>query len=137
VFGEQVEAAVGFGWLDRLSADLEAEGYAVGSCVLGAHSAGADHQRQRLYWVADAECERRERPFKNHGLSCGKRSPQSIDCNHFAIARRAVVGDISGLRAYDGFRLKVARIELKGYGNAICVETAKLFIEAVEEVLDE
>jgi len=34
---------------------MEAEGYAVGSVVLGAHSAGADHQRQRLYWVADAQ----------------------------------------------------------------------------------
>ena len=55
VFGEQVSAAIGHGWLDRLSADMEAEGYAVGAVILGAHSAGADHQRQRLYWVADAE----------------------------------------------------------------------------------
>jgi len=27
-------------------------------------------------------------------------------------------------------------MRLKGYGNAICVETAKLFIETCEEVLD-
>jgi len=54
VFGEQVENAIGHGWLDGVSADLEAEGYAVGSCVLGAHSVGAPHKRQRLYWVADA-----------------------------------------------------------------------------------
>lgn len=53
VFGEQVEAAIGFGWLDRLRTDLEAEAYALGGVVLGAHSAGADHIRQRLYWVAD------------------------------------------------------------------------------------
>lgn len=58
LFGEQVETAVGHGWLDRLSADMEGEGYAVGSVVLGAHSAGADHQRQRLYWVADADQHR-------------------------------------------------------------------------------
>ena len=55
VLGEQVSAAIGHGWLDRLSTDLEKEGYAVGATVLGAHSAGADHQRQRLYWVADAD----------------------------------------------------------------------------------
>jgi len=52
ILGEQVEAAIGYGWLDRLRADLEAEAYAVGGIVLGAHSAGADHIRQRLWWVA-------------------------------------------------------------------------------------
>lgn len=54
VFGEQVEGAVRLGWLDGICADLEGEGYAVGAAVLGAHSAGAPHIRQRLYWVADA-----------------------------------------------------------------------------------
>lgn len=52
VFGEQVEAAVQFGWLDRVCTDLDSAGYTVGHCVLGAHSVGAPHQRQRLYWVA-------------------------------------------------------------------------------------
>ena len=61
VFGEQVENAVRHGWLDRLYADLEGEGYACGAAVLGAHSAGADHIRQRIYWMADAEhTERRK-----------------------------------------------------------------------------
>lgn len=54
-FGEQVEGAIGHGWLDGISADLEGEGYAVGSAVLGAHSVGAPHVRQRLFWVADAD----------------------------------------------------------------------------------
>ena len=57
VFGEQVANAVGHGWLDGVSTDLEAEGYAVGAVVLGAHSVGAPHIRQRLYWVANAESE--------------------------------------------------------------------------------
>jgi DNA (cytosine-5)-methyltransferase 1 len=59
VFGEQVEAAVGLGWLDRVFADLEGEAYACGAVVLGAHSVGAPHIRQRLWWVADAGNERR------------------------------------------------------------------------------
>lgn len=42
------------GWLDDLQTDLEAEGYAVGHCVLGAHSVNTAHIRQRLYWVADS-----------------------------------------------------------------------------------
>jgi len=50
VFGEQVENAIRHGWLDRVYADMEAEGYACGAAVLGAHSVNAPHQRQRLYW---------------------------------------------------------------------------------------
>lgn len=59
IFGEQVARAIGFNWLDGISADLEAAGYTVGSIVLGAHSVGAPHRRQRLYWVADAPDRRR------------------------------------------------------------------------------
>jgi DNA (cytosine-5)-methyltransferase 1 len=54
IFGEQVARAIGFNWLDGISADLEGEGYAIGQAVLGAHSVGAPHKRQRLYWVANA-----------------------------------------------------------------------------------
>lgn len=70
IFGEQVENAVRHNWLDRICADLEGENYAVGSVVLGAHSVGAPHKRQRLYWggvrVSDTESER----FKKEGEHC-------------------------------------------------------------------
>jgi DNA (cytosine-5)-methyltransferase 1 len=55
VFGEQVASAIGKGWLDGVSSDLGEEGYTCGSAVLGAHSVGAPHIRQRLYWVAHTE----------------------------------------------------------------------------------
>jgi DNA (cytosine-5)-methyltransferase 1 len=54
LFGENVEAAIGWGWLDAVLGDLEAEGYATGAAVLGAHSVGAPHIRQRLWFVANA-----------------------------------------------------------------------------------
>lgn len=69
VFGEQVDAAIGHGWLDLVQSDLEAQGYAVGAAVLGACSVGAPHRRQRLYFCAknrpvrgcaDAEFAQRE-----------------------------------------------------------------------------
>jgi len=60
IFGEQVASAIGHGWLDRVFADLEGEGYTCGAVVLGAHSVGAPHIRQRLYWVADRERDRCE-----------------------------------------------------------------------------
>lgn len=61
IFGEQVERAIAHGWLDDLQATMEAEGYSIGHCVLGAHSIGAAHIRQRLYWVADSNKQRLER----------------------------------------------------------------------------
>jgi DNA (cytosine-5)-methyltransferase 1 len=74
VFGEQVEAAARGGWLDRLSADLEGEGYAVGACVLGAHSVGAFHLRQRLWFVADTERGSAER--RGYDVGATERRPE-------------------------------------------------------------
>jgi DNA (cytosine-5)-methyltransferase 1 len=54
LFGEQVEAAIGWGWLDVVFADLEAEGYACGAAVLPAASVGAPHIRQRVWFVAQS-----------------------------------------------------------------------------------
>ena len=54
VMGEQVPGAIKPGWLDGVFADLEGAGYTCGAVVLGAHSAGAPHIRQRIYWVAYA-----------------------------------------------------------------------------------
>lgn len=78
VFGEQVASAIGHGWLDGIQADLESENYACGAAVLGAHSVGAPHIRQRLYWVADSEgirlqehgeCELRGAPWEQSETS--------------------------------------------------------------------
>ena len=68
VLGEQVAGAIGHGWLDGVCTDLEAEGYAVGQAVLGAHSVGAPHIRQRLYWVADYTLGRHGLPGQFGGL---------------------------------------------------------------------
>ena len=66
IFGEQVAGRAGLGWLDGVFADLEREGYACGAVVVGAHSVGAPHIRQRLYWVADAQHAQR-RPLDLDG----------------------------------------------------------------------
>ena len=70
IFGEQVGAAIGYGWLDLVQADLEAADYAVGKAVLGACSVGAPHIRQRLYFVADSQWGRRgQRDTSERGIS--------------------------------------------------------------------
>ena len=54
-FGEQVASSAGRTWLASVRASMEILGYAVGPADLCAAGAGAPHQRQRLYFVADAE----------------------------------------------------------------------------------
>lgn len=61
VFGEQVAAAIRFGWLDDLQIDFEKEGYAAGAFVLPSGSIGAPHKRDRLFFVADSNSRNRWR----------------------------------------------------------------------------
>lgn len=58
-FGEQVASTDGREWLAGIRADLEDLGYACGAADLCAAGVGAPHIRQRLFWVADAECSER------------------------------------------------------------------------------
>ena len=74
VFGEQVEAAIGWGWLDAVFADLEQEGYACGAAVLPACSVGAPHIRQRLWFVAESLRQSGER---RAGSLSGAQAPLS------------------------------------------------------------
>jgi DNA (cytosine-5)-methyltransferase 1 len=56
LFGEQISIASL--WLDQVFADLEAEGYACAAADIPAASVGARHERQRLWFVADANAAR-------------------------------------------------------------------------------
>ena len=58
IFGEQVANALG--WFDLVQRDLEGEGYSSGAAIVGAHSVGAPHIRQRLYWGAHGDGSRRK-----------------------------------------------------------------------------
>ncbi len=60
VFGEQVASPDGLAWLDVVSTDLENEGYAFGAADLCAAGVGAPHIRQRLFFVAISDVQRRE-----------------------------------------------------------------------------
>jgi DNA (cytosine-5)-methyltransferase 1 len=60
VFGEQVAAAIRFGWLDDLQTDFEREGYASAAVVLPSGGIGAPHKRDRLFFMADSHNKRHE-----------------------------------------------------------------------------
>lgn len=58
IFGEQVAAAAGSSWLDRVFVDMEEIGYAAGAAVVPACAVNAPHRRDRLWFVAytDQSC---------------------------------------------------------------------------------
>jgi len=133
VFGEQVASAVRWGWWDELALALEREGYAAAAAVLRADAVGADHERKRLYWVADSSSEGRQghQPIKRVPVAAEKALAKYG--NPLAGARRALDGDYSHLLPCDGLSVQVERLATHGYGNAIVPETAQAFIEAVME----
>jgi len=139
VFGEQVERAIKFGWLDRLCADMDSEDYAIGSAVLGAHSVGAPQRRQRLYWVANAESERgcwrgkMEAPNSKEPGRSGAYLRLGSWPDHAGSRSTLSVPDVL-LPSY-GVPHRVAK--LHGFGNAIVPQAAAEFIKAAFEALAE
>jgi DNA (cytosine-5)-methyltransferase 1 len=59
IFGEQVASKAVDAWIDLVHADLEGMGYAFGGVAFPAAGIGAPHIRDRTYWVADSDSERR------------------------------------------------------------------------------
>ena len=73
IVGEQVVGAIRLGWLDAVFDDLDRIGYTCRAIVMGAHSVGAPHIRQRLFWLADTD-EQHRRPGAE-----GKDGQEAID----------------------------------------------------------
>jgi DNA (cytosine-5)-methyltransferase 1 len=130
IFGEQVAAAIQWGWWDRTGLDLESENYSVAAAVLRADCVGAAHQRKRLYWLGYANgtglqrLEHDECPFSESPKA------QSIICDTFIRARSALAGNFRDLLPTDGIPLSVERLATKAYGNAIVPQVAAEFIKA-------
>jgi DNA (cytosine-5)-methyltransferase 1 len=101
LFGEQVEAAIGWGWLDAVFADLEAEGYACGATVLPACSVGAPHIRQRVWFVGNSQ---RERAWRDTGTGVeaqGRKELWPISDNTRPSSADGIVAD--ALRSRTGY----------------------------------
>lgn len=147
VFGEQVANAVGKGWLDGVSSDLEVAGYACGAAVLGAHSVGAPHIRQRLYWVGDSEHSGLERhPGAKDSRDQPRRVCASADRSSPATSLSAHWDDYETAYFRGGEARRIQRgtlpladgvssrvVKLRGYGNAITPQVAAQFITAYNE----
>ncbi|HBX2462869.1 DNA cytosine methyltransferase [Klebsiella pneumoniae] len=78
VFGEQSGSADANDWIDLVQADVEALGYAFGAVAFPSASVGAPHQRDRAYWVADADCQQWEGRREFQPTGGGKPSDSSV-----------------------------------------------------------
>jgi DNA (cytosine-5)-methyltransferase 1 len=154
VLGEQVASAVGQGWLDRVFADLERENYACGAAVLGAHSVGAPHIRQRLFWVAYSSGQRLlwEKRTDATGVPPGMSGPGfESGCRYFhgrrisaepgafplanGIPAKLGLGEPALLRMARRARANQAG-RLKAYGNSIVPQLAATFVRAAIEGIE-
>lgn len=113
--------------------DIEADGYATAATVLRADAFGAPHERRRLYWAADAGGQGRDGSEQHHSIPSGEEATFPEFGDHFAGARTAVAGDLSGLRIDYGLSVGVGRSRIHGYGNAIVPQVAAAFIRAYRE----
>lgn len=136
LFGEQVDAAASqHDWLDRVHADLERGGYAVGASVFPASAVGAPHTRNRLYFVADSDSV--ERGPKLSGLRSRPLGDRVVDgfwSDHVRVPcpggkRRPVKPGVRalahGIPGYMGL--------MRGAGNAIVPQQAAEFVKAFVE----
>lgn len=140
LFSEQVEAAIKMSWFDGVCADLESEGYPVGSCVLGSHSVGKPHIRQRLYFFAYSPGYGRKRiQRKTKAQVQEDRAPEALGSwdsvgnpfNHW----RKLLAEPNVIRVDDGVSSMLdIRPRLHAYGDAIDPQLAAEFIKASMQV---
>ena len=142
VFGEQVGTAVANGWLDLVAQDLEASEYAFGAAGLPAGAVGADHKRDRLFFVADSDKNTIRwitgaAPNEKGAIVWGE-EPES---DRLGFGRPSILRGSDGLARQvpeSCFPLLVASsptglAQLGAFGNAIDARAAQAFIEAVME----
>ena len=139
VFGEQVASPLGRGWLDGVLSNVEGAGYAAAAANIPACGVGADHRRERLYWVAHSDGReprqaREVQPSREHGQQPQDRlagfwhDSAVVRCTD-GNARRVEFGV---LPLVDGIPGRLGR--LRAYGNAIIPQVAAVFVMANVEV---
>ena len=134
VFGEQVAGRSGIEWFDGVRADLEAIGYTCGMAVLPAACVGAPHNRERIFWVANASWPARDgtvvrRDARPHGGVTGQEwgDYYPYPCSDGKVRR---VG--RGVQPLDA-RIPNDLDRLLAYGNSIVPQVAAVFIRAYIE----
>jgi len=111
VLGEQVASRGADVWIDLVQDDMEAMGYAFGALPFPSAGVGAPHIRDRLYWVANSDRQRRDRI---DALQREERKSASETSGRGAVVR---LGNASsqGLPEQRGRRIEAERFTKTGF----------------------
>lgn len=135
IVGEQVPAAIDYGWLDEVFDDFKTINYATGAIIISANLFGASHERKRLYWMAHSGGKGWPRPISQRSLRGESKQELPFADNAFIAAKRALGGNYSGLLSRNGVSLAMERSAIRGYGNAIVPQCAAAFLGVVREII--
>lgn len=144
VLGEQVANALP--WLDLVSSELEASGYAFGAGILPAAGFGGAHRRERIYFAAVADTvglrlEGRQLPRSMPEHTQPQKAPQLATDGAADFKKWAELSDGSK-RPIDTEFSPLADAtpnfmgRLRAYGNAIDAKTATAFCSAIKSVVE-
>lgn len=139
VFGEQVASKNADDWVDLVCADLEAMGYAFGAVPFPSAGVGAPHIRDRTYWMAYSNMPNEQRQqLLSVPVEPEQEAGGCSPANHWSFddvircadgKTRPIKSSIQPLA--HGFAARVGR--LRGYGNAVNAEAARVFIQCAME----
>jgi len=153
VFGEQVASKDGLAWLDLVQADLEGTGYASAAVDICAAGIGAQHIRQRIWFVAERLGEPHSAgPQQGNKTSSPTGHRNTIEPTSGPAGSAGPTNgfwrDVDWLQCRDekwrpvepgtfplahGIPNRVGK--LRGYGNAIVPQVAQAFIAAYNQAL--
>ena len=123
IFGEQVDEAIATGWWDDVCYDLEKEGYACAAAILPATSVQKNHERNRLFFVANSTLQ--QRVYEPNAWKEKKRLYHDQNYGETDSWDEAMPKVYS---IYDGIPTEVSLFH--AFGNAIVPQKAANFIEA-------
>jgi DNA (cytosine-5)-methyltransferase 1 len=126
LFGEQVAGKNGREWMSAVRADLEGSGYAVGATDLCATAFGIPQHRERLFFA----CARRTTAAGRNQAGLRNWRPKKMEANRqYADWRKSCEARVLD----DGLPGGVAKVLIRGFGNAIVPQVASEFICAFVE----
>ena len=136
VFGEQVAVGLGRVWIDEVSADLEQVDYACGAVIAPAAGFGAEHVRDRLWFVAHPGDPGSSRSLSDGESPPGLVRPEKLQCGDFGLSARLFPGsDRTSVLPLDGSARRVDAV--RAFGNAIVPQVAAEVIGAYLDAFED
>lgn len=145
IFGEQVANAITYGWMDEVFHDLENKMYACASAVLRACAVNKDHERRRLFFVAQRE---KHDDYRASAQIQGPDERQTLErqkmgdaefCDAATLGKFQVCSDGLKRKTFAGITLfshgLPDQLDIEqAFGNAIVPKLASEFIAAYMEI---